>query len=178
MTVGVWSAVAVLICGALVWLRCRAPPRFWFLGLTERLEQRTRGEFAADKGRSPASSCELLAWLDERVAELPELKHRENLGLIKKYGATLGQLLVHDFGGTWVRDTSDRGITHGVLLPNDKIAFVFNRAARRIIDREPIGFLAFYEAAASMVKGKPMPAGLSTAVVAGAAINRIVELKR
>ena len=54
-----------------------------------------------------------------------------------------------------------QGPSHGVELPNNKVAFVFNRAARRIFEGELLSFTAYYQSAASMVKGTPLPPGVS-----------------
>jgi len=123
----------------------------------EAYEAEVRAEFRAATGHDAANSHELLAYIDRRVEELPKLDDTSADALVQAYGSTLGQLLIHDLSAKWVRSGSDGD---GVALPNGKVAYVFNRAARRIFDREPLGFVAYYDSALSLVKGAPLPGGV------------------
>ena len=130
----------------------------------ERYEAEVRAEFRSATGHEAANSRELLDYIDRRVAGLAPLDETSADALVQAYGATLGQTLIRDLGGKWVHSASDGD---GVALPNGKIAYVFSRAARQILDRERLGFAGYYESAVSLVKGGPLPEGVVARKIPG-----------
>jgi hypothetical protein len=125
-------------------------------------EVQVRNEFKREIGHAPKTSRELLAWLDEKSIGAKDLDDREKDELVQSYGAVLGQLLVQDLGGRWVLDPNDN--SPGVDLPGGKVAFVFNRAGRRIFNGDAIGFVSFYDASASYAHGTKLPADIASKV--------------
>jgi len=119
-------------------------------------------QFKREIGHEPKTSHELLEWLDQKSLAAKNLTDKEKDGLVQSYGAVLGQLLIHDLGGRWVINPSDN--SPGVDLPGGKVAFVFNRAARRIFNGDAIGFVSFFDSAASYVHGTALPAGVGTKI--------------
>jgi hypothetical protein len=108
-----------------------------------RYEDEVRAEFRSSNRQPAASDMELLVWMDEQTQTASGLGSDARDDLAQRYGATLGQVVIKKFGGTWVRADSPQGPADGVLLTNGKVAFVFNRAARRVFDGDPIGFVSF-----------------------------------
>jgi len=122
----------------------------------ERSDAEVREEFRRETGHDPTTNRELLEWLDQQSLHAADLDDTQKDRLVQSYGAVLGQVLLYEFGGRWVV-VSSQDDSPGVDLPGGKIAFVFNRAARRIIDRDAIGFVAFYESTTSHVRDSTPP---------------------
>lgn len=121
-------------------------------------EALVRSQFQREVGRKPKTSRELLEWLDQKSLASKDLDDKQRDELVQSYGAVLGQVLVHELGGHWVMVPSQEN-SPGVDLPNGKVAFVFNRAGRRIFEGDPTGFVKFFDAAASYVHGAALPEG-------------------
>jgi hypothetical protein len=124
----------------------------------ESMEAQVRHEFQSELGHAPETSNELLLWLDKKSLHTENLSDEEKDKLVQKFGATLGQVVIHEFGGTWVVTSTSQGDAMGVDLPVGKVAFVFNRAARRIFEADPIGFVSYFKTVASFTNGTPLPA--------------------
>jgi hypothetical protein len=121
----------------------------------------TRKEFRAAMGHDAKSSQELFEYLDRHTGELPKLNDDEVDSLVQRYGSALGQALIRECGGKWVRYVSGDESEDGVELPNGKIAFVFNRAYKRIAQKDPIGFVTFYQSTLRLAKGLPLLPGVT-----------------
>jgi hypothetical protein len=124
----------------------------------ESMETEVRHEFQSELGHAPETSIELLLWLDKKSLQTKTLSDEEKDKLVQQFGATLGQVVIHEFGGTWVLSSTSQGDAMGVDLPIGKVAFVFNRAARRIFEADPIGFVSYFKTVASFANGTPLPA--------------------
>jgi len=128
------------------------------------MEAQVRREFLSDVGHDARTSDELLLWLDGKTLHTDTLGDEAKDELVQKYGAALGQLVIKEFGGSWVITSSGQGDSMGVDLPVHKVAFVFNRAARRIFNADPIGFHSYFETVASLVHGTPPPSDVEARV--------------
>jgi hypothetical protein len=126
-------------------------------------EALVRSQFLSEVGREPTTSRELLEWLDQKSLTSKDLDEQQKDQLVQSYGAVLGQVLIHELGGHWVIVPSQNN-SPGVDLPNGKVAFVFNRAARRIFDGDQIGFVKYFETSASYVQGAELPEGVEAKV--------------
>ena len=126
------------------------------------MEAQVRHEFLSEVGHEATTSNELLLLLDGKTLHTETLGDKAKDDLVQEYGATLGQLVIKEFGGSWVVASSGQGDSMGVELPVGKVAFVFNRAARRIFDADPIGFHSYFESVASLVHGTPLPNDVET----------------
>ena len=126
-------------------------------------ETLVRAQFQSEFGHEPKTNRELLEWLDQKSLASKSLDDRQKDELVQSYGAVLGQVLIHELGGHWVIVPS-QGNSPGVDLPNGKVAFVFNRAGRRIFDADPIGFVKFFDTSASYVHGNMLPEGVEPKV--------------
>jgi hypothetical protein len=115
-------------------------------------ESQVRAEFKTELGHEPRSTQELLGWLDQKSAGSAILSAEAKNEMVLKFGATLGELLIRDVGGQWVHAAAVKGYSHAIKLPDGKLAFVFNLAARRIVNGDPIGFSAYFQRAAKLVK--------------------------
>jgi hypothetical protein len=128
--------------------------------LAQSMEAQVRIEFQTEFGHKPKSSKELLAWLDQKSSHVETLSPEQKDALVQKFGAVLGQVLLHEFGGSWVIAPTDQGDSPGINLPIGKVAFVFNRAARRIFEADPIGFVSYFETTESYVHNTALPVGV------------------
>jgi len=149
-------AVVLASCG-------KAPPADMAATMVERaarVESEVRVEYRNATGHDAQNDRELLRYIDQRVQSLGQLDEQTVDALVQAYGATLGQVLIRELGGRWVRAEVDGEPQDGVSLPDGKIAFVFNRAYQRIAEKDSVGFEAFYDSALAIAKGEPLPAGL------------------
>jgi len=126
------------------------------LSKAEQSDSEVREQFQREAGHAPSTGRELLQWLDQKSLRATNLDDAQKDALVQSYGAVLGQVLLREFGGRWVV-VPGQGNSPGIDLPGGKVAFVFNRAARRIFDGDAIGFVAFYESTASYVRGSSLP---------------------
>ena len=135
----------------------------WMPERASQFELQVRNAFTESEGHAPKANRDLLRYMDKRVDELPKLDEESIDELVQAYGATLGQVLIAEVGGRWVERSVDGHAMSGVELPNHKVAFVFNRAWKRIAEKDPTGFEAYYDSALALVRGEALRAGNSTA---------------
>jgi len=125
----------------------------------QQYETAVRNQYEREVGHTPKTTHGLLEWLDRKTQSTKSLSDSEKDELVQSYGSVLGQQLIRELGGRWVLVPNEDN-SPGVELPGGKVAFVFNRAGRRIFEGDSIGFVSYFEASSSYVHGIKLPDGV------------------